>query len=274
MTVASTQTAGRNAGTIGANAVSIERVAPGLDLGRERVEVVVHGRAGRDRRRRRPRRARSASSAIACSVASARAARSAMQRDVALVAHDAAHRRARRPGRGRRGGRRRSGSQPQRGSPTFTSTSTSRIPAAAAASTVASESTATVTRASQSAMARSRCGSTVSLARSRSVAEPGRGEAEHLARRRGGEAGVADGGLAVRERGGLVRLHVRPAARCRAGPRPSSRGSRRGSGRRPRGPAWTGHRASSGASGRWRTGPNVGRCRICASMARDERESA
>ena len=91
----------------------------------------------------------------ACAAARARPSPSAVLRlafgavgepdHVALVAHDAADVEAACRARDRRARRPRPARQPQRGMPTFTSTSTSRMPFAAAASIVASESTATVT---------------------------------------------------------------------------------------------------------------------------------
>ncbi len=67
------------------------------------------------------------------------------------------------------------GSHPQRGRPTLTSTSTSRTPPAAAASTVSGESTATVMRAPvSSATAPRRVQSSTSLARRRSSPRPAR----------------------------------------------------------------------------------------------------
>ena len=94
--------------------------------------------------------------------------------DVALVPHDPADRRGRRP-RARSASRpASSGRQPQRGSPTLTSISTSGTPARAAAAMVSSESTATVTRAPDRASTPSRVASATSLARRRSSPSPAR----------------------------------------------------------------------------------------------------
>ena len=103
------------------------------------------------------------------------------------------------------------------------------MPLRAAASIVASESTATVTRAPHS---RQRTQAVVvdRLVREEEiVGEAGAGQAEQLARRRTGEAEVAAARLLPRERGALVRLHVRPQPRAgkRGGHRVEVAGERR-----------------------------------------------
>ena len=73
------------------------------------------------------------------------------------------------------------------GMPTLTSTSTSRMPLRAAASTVASESTATVTRAPHSAIAPQPAVVDRLVREEQVVAEPGARQPDDLARRRGRE---------------------------------------------------------------------------------------
>ncbi len=87
---------------------------------------------------------------------------------------------------------------------------------AAAASIVASLSTATVTRASASAAIALEPLRVDALVREQQVlAEPGLRHPDDLEWRRARERAVADGELLGRERGALVRLHVRTAAAAR-----------------------------------------------------------
>ena len=186
-----------------------ERVGAGLDLGGPRVEVVGPGAARRDRPRRRPRR-RPASAAPWTPRASARAcARSSSP--TMWPSYPMTPRTVRPAARARSASRpASSGRQPQRGRPTLTSISTSGTPARAAASIVSSESTATVTRAPAPASAPSRVASTTSLASRRSSPRPARAMPSISRMVAQVKPVWPSAGLAGRQRGALVRLHVRP----------------------------------------------------------------
>ena len=114
-----------------------------------------------------------------------------------------------------------SGVHPQRGSPTFTSMSTSATPPRAAASIVASESTATVTRAPRLANAPSRLASTTSLASSKSSPRPASAMPSISRMVAQVNAVLPECGLARRQCGALVRLDVgtQPSSRQRLGHR-------------------------------------------------------
>ena len=135
-----------------------------------------------------------------------------------------------------------SGGHPQRGRPTSTSTSTSRMPPRAAAVDrrvgVDGDGDARVELGHRAQAV----GVDRLVGEQEVVAEPARGEADQLARRRAGEAADARD----RAAGARARCTCAPsrAAACArpAAPRPSSRGCARARSRRRRARAWAGRR--------------------------------
>ena len=111
------------------------------------------------------------------------------------------------------------GAMPHLGSPTLTSIRHRPIPAAAAAAIVASESTATVTGGVEPRHRPQPLRVDRLVGQQQVVAEPRRGHADDLSRRRARERRVAGLRLDARQRGALVGLDVRTQRRARSGGR-------------------------------------------------------
>ena len=223
-----------------------QRVAAGLDLGRQRVDVVGAGAAGRDDlaadvgvrgeqhldrplhlaalRRRGRRRSSGGPRSPSCRARSARGG-----------------------GRGRRGARRPPAGSRSGAGRCRRRSARRRCRRAAAASIVSGESTATVIRVDRLARGHPRQPLRIEglVGQQQVVADAGLRHADHLAWRRAGERVVAGSHLRGGERRALVRLDVRAQRRRPGGPRPSSPGCGRARRRRSAAPAWAGR-------GRWR----------------------